>query len=250
MKLINYMLIIAYPYNRQGIAAKRRASFKPREWKKIDEYLDRWVEGRGENDGRVNSAHIYRRKLCRLYIHWIVNTGMRTGEVNELRHREIVRTRTDEAEMVTLKVLVSQQTKTGSRNVITQPECADTYQELSELTGHTEPDDWVFCDKDGKRLKGFYKTFDKMLEDIGLLYDRDGDKRTMYSFRHYYAESRLREIGINPKAFDLLSANMGTSRQMIAKHYVRKGVMYDEDALIGTDAELLAAARAAKAGLK
>ena len=124
MKLITSMPIIANPYNRQGIAAKRRASFEPDEWKKIDEYLDRWVEGKGDNDGWVNSAHIYRRKLCRLYIHWIVNFGMRTGEDNELRHRDVVRTRTDEAEMVTLKVLVSQQTKTGSRHVITQPECA------------------------------------------------------------------------------------------------------------------------------
>ena len=233
-KLITYMPIIKHPLSRKGVADKRRASFETDEWMRISAYLDEWAVGKGKNDGRVNSAHIYRRKLCRLFIHWMVNTGMRTGEVFSLRHRDIKQTRTDEAEMVTLRITVAQDTKTGSRMTIAQPECVAIYREICELTGHTEADDFVFCGKDGKQLKGFYKTLDHMLNDIGLLHDRDGEKRTLYSFRHYYAESRFREIGYNPRAFDLLSANMGTSRLQLEKHYVRKGITNDEDALVGT----------------
>jgi len=234
-KLVAYMPQIKHPLSRKGIAAKRRASFDPKEWQKLESYMAKWAKGEGINDKRVNSSHIYRRQLCRQYILWLFHTGMRTGEANQLRHKDIVRIRTDETESVTLRVTVSQQTKTGSRNVITQAEAYGVYEDICKLTGHTESDDWLFCNSDGKKLKGFYKTLDKLLEDVGLLYDENNDKRVMYSFRHLYAENRLRDIGVNPRAYDLLSANMGTSRKMIEDHYVRKGVMYDEDALIGGD---------------
>ena len=54
-----------------------------------------------------------------------------------------------------------------------------------------------FCDASGKRNNGFYKTLPKMLEDAGLLYDENGDQRTAYNLRHYYAEERFRGMGYN-----------------------------------------------------
>lgn len=72
-----------------------------------------------------------------------------------------------------------------------------------------------------------------MLDDIGLLYDEHGQRRTAYSFRHYYAEQRFVEHGYNAAVYDMLCTNMGTSRQQIEDHYVRKGIMMDVDVLIG-----------------
>jgi hypothetical protein len=69
-----------------------------------------------------------------------------------------------------------------------------------------------------------------------VLYDAEGGKRSAYSFRHYYAEQRFADIGINPKTFDLLSTNMGTGRQMLESYYIRKGMVVDDEALIATGA--------------
>jgi hypothetical protein len=236
-RLVKYLPQIANPYHRKGISPARRPSFEPQEWQRLQDYMTEWAQGRGVNDGgegsRINSAHLYRRQLLRLYVLWLEGTGLRTGEANELKHKHIKRFRTDSTQTITLQITVSPQTKTGARLVLPQQSAVEAYKAICELTGHTDGDDWLFCAKDGKKLKGFYKTLDKMLDEIGLLYDENGDKRTMYSFRHLYAENRLRQLGSTPQAFDLLSTNMGTSRQMIEQHYVRKGILYDEDLISG-----------------
>ena len=50
----------------------------------------------------------------------------------------------------------------------------------------------------------------------GLLYDRDGEKRTLYSLRHTYATFRL-ELG-DVSVYDL-SLNMGCKVAQIERHY-------------------------------
>jgi integrase len=236
MRIITYAPVIENPYARRGLATKRRPSFDVKEWTQLQDYLDQWAVGNGVNDklkgARVNSHHLYQRQLLRIYIHWLEGTGMRTGEVLLLKHKDVRRTRTDAAEMVVLKIKVSPHTKTGARVVTSQPSVAKFYGELRELTGRTDREDWLFCSKDGKPTKGFYKTLPDMLDEIGLLTDEHGDRRVAYSFRHLYAEGRFRAIGINPKAYDLISTNMGTGRQSLENHYVRKGVIDDDDALI------------------
>jgi hypothetical protein len=39
-------------------------------------------------------------------------------------------------------------------------------------------------------------------------------------------------LGTNVRAFDIIATNMGTGRQYLEAHYVHKGVMQDEDALV------------------
>jgi hypothetical protein len=71
-----------------------------------------------------------------------------------------------------------------------------------------------------------------MLAEAGLLYNKDKAKRSAYSFRHYFAEERLAAMQTNPRALDILSVNMGTSKQMLESFYVRKGVLLDDEALV------------------
>jgi hypothetical protein len=92
----------------------------------------------------------------------------------------------------------------------------------------------IFCQKNGKKNEGFYKTLPKMLDETGLLYDEDGQRRTAYSFRHYYAEQRFRDLGYNLATTDMLATNMGTSRKQIDDHYVRKGLLMDVDVLLSS----------------
>jgi integrase len=254
-KHITYQPIIENPFARQRIAATRRPSFDEAEWQQLREYMQRWVVGRGEADKRVNSKHLYQRKLLQIYLHWLALTGMRTGEVLKLRHRDVWIGKTEQYEQLMLRITVPKDTKTGSRIVSSQPSLIAWYDALIELTGTDAKADWLFCYAEGKANKGFNKSVPKLFKEAGVLLDNNGDRRTAYSLRHYYAEQRLIELGTNARAFDIIATNMGTGRQYLESHYVRKGVMQDEDALVtagGTqrttaagDAEV----RAAYAGL-
>lgn len=237
-KLVTSMPQIANQYARKGIAPVRRASIDADDWHKLMNYLAAWCAGRGINDNkpgsRVNSAHKYQRELLMLYIAWISTTGMRTGETLILQNKSVSMEITPDTHSYVLKIQVSAQTKTGKRIVTSQQATTNYYEDLRNLTGREEPDDWLFCNLDGTRSKGFMKTLPKVLAEAGVLYDADGGKRSAYSFRHYYAEQRFAEIGINPKTFDLLSTNMGTGRQMLESYYIRKGMVVDDEALIAT----------------
>ena len=235
-KLLTSMPILQNPYSRKGLAAARRASFDTYEFEHLCTYLAQWSSGRGVNDGvgksRVNAAHLYQRELLRMFVMWIATTGMRPGEVLQLRHRDITMEETGDSHRVVLKIMVSHQTKTGSRVVTSLPATANLYEDIGNHTGREDADDWLFCNLDGTCNKGFFKTLTKVLAEAGVLHDRDGGKRTAYSFRHYFAEERLAAMNANPRAFDILSVNMGTSRQMLENHYIRKGVLLDDEALI------------------
>lgn len=231
-KVITYQPIIENPYARQRIAAVRRPSFDEAEWQQLREYMRRWVVGQGDADKRVHAKHLYQRKLLQIYLHFLALTGMRTGEVLKLRHRDVGVGTTEQYEQAVLRITVPKDTKTGTRIVSSQPSLIAWYDALIELTGTDAKGDWLFCDAEGKANKGFYKSVPKLFTDAGVLLDENGDRRTDYSLRHYYAEQRLIELGENARAFDIIGTNMGTGRQYLEAHDVRKGVMQDEDALV------------------
>lgn len=234
MKIINYTPLIANPFSRQGIAAARRPSFNEDEWQKLRKYLVSWVDGKGKNDKQVNPAHIYQRTLLQCYVHILAYSGMRPGEALKLRHSHVAAMPTETGTQSILHINVPRDTKTGERLVKTQPDCVAWYDKLKLLTGRTDPNDWLFCHKDGKINSGFYKTLPKMLDEVGLLFDAHGDRRSAYSLRHYYAEDRLRAMGTHPKAIENISGNMGTQKIQLEKHYIRKGTLTDEAALIAS----------------
>jgi integrase len=91
---------------------------------------------------------------------------------------------------------------------------------LKERGHHTGPDDYIFCHEDGQPILHM-KTFPKMLGEAGLLCDSQGRKRSIYSLRHTYATFRL-ENGTNVY---WLKQNMGTSVQMIERHYGQTKVL-------------------------
>ena len=232
MKIISYTPVIENPFARQGIPAARRPSFNEDEWQRLRKYMVLWVEAKGKNDQRVNPVHIYQRKLMQAYVHILAYSGMRPGEALKLRHSHVAALPAESSDGMILHINVPKDTKTGERLVRTQHECVEWYDRLKALTGRTNADDWLFCQQDGKKNTGFYKTLPKLLAEIGLLSDANGDRRSAYSLRHYYAEDRLRAMGTHPKAIENISGNMGTQKIQLEKHYIRKGMLTDEAALI------------------
>jgi len=74
-----------------------------------------------------------------------------------------------------------------------------------------------------KQITDLNKSFQSYLRAIkfdyredGLLNDRDGDRRTLYSLRHLYAKLRLEKGDVN--VYDL-SLNMGCQVKQIETHY-------------------------------
>jgi site-specific recombinase XerD len=81
-----------------------------------------------------------------------------------------------------------------------------------------DDDDLIFgltCNK-GKVPQRLSDVLKKALIECGLLYDKQGKERTLYSLRHSFATNVLLKHGTN---VHLLARHMGTSITMIEKHY-------------------------------
>ena len=76
-------------------------------------------------------------------------------------------------------------------------------------------DGFVLCSTEGKHINSFRKGFDNLLNYCDLTYDADGNKRSLYSLRHFYATQRLSEE-VSPF---LLARQMGTSVEMLERFY-------------------------------
>jgi integrase len=142
-------------------------------------------------------------------------SGLRPNEARQLRWRDVeIYTDPDGIEHVILHI--SPNTKTGKRQCVPLRVARKYLDILKEHSHHTEPNDLVFCDQQGQPIDNFGKTFKKILTDAGILRDRWGEVRTIYSLRHTYATFRLLYGHAN---IEDLAQNMGTSPQQIFKHY-------------------------------
>ncbi len=75
----------------------------------------------------------------------------------------------------------------------------------------------LFMHQDGTRIERFDHAFDRVLKKINLLH-RNEQKRSLSSIRHTYATQRIHN-GATRNGLSFLCANMGTSPEMIKKHY-------------------------------
>jgi len=213
----------------------RRPSFDKRDWQKLDRYMrEVWVKGKAKGDnleqGRPHKGHLFQREMVRRYCQFLTATGMRPTEPLYLKHRHIeIKELQNGKKVLEIKLTTG---KTGARDIVSLPVAVGYYEAIKEATGKVDPEDWVFCDKEGKRSKGYYRTLEKLLKDTGLrVCPNTGKNRTAYSFRHYYAEQRLTEAGANLATTADLRANMGTSIQQIERHYIRKKI-YNKENLV------------------
>ncbi len=180
----------------------------------------------------LNKWHkLHRAQLSHL-IMFLLHSGLRIGEARQMRWSDIkfdIDVDEDSDERIA-EVRVSKATKKGqTRSVQTQPSANKALSEWRQISPHTKQSDWVWFgqqhDDGGQptQLGDVNKSFQSYLRQIdfderedGLLYDADGERRTLYSLRHTYATLRL-EKG-NVSIYDL-ALNMGCSVQQIETHY-------------------------------
>jgi integrase len=190
----------------------RRSTFNLTEWKKITTGMRKWVK-EGKSLGKYRDRFILQQ-----YVLLMSNSGIRVGEMRDLKWEDVTSYSTRDGDDVILKV----KGKTGLREAVLNTGSERSLQRLfdlrrEELDGvDPSPNEYVFLSrKTGKPYTTFKTSFNSMLKYCGIKLEKDGLNRTIYSLRHFYGTQRLKG-NISPY---ILAKQMGTSVEMIEKHY-------------------------------
>ena len=133
------------------------------------------------------------RELLWDYVMILSKTGMRTGrEAMNLKWSQI---RWSSHKGGDKFLLISVDGKTGKRELVARSGCEDyfiriqqRFPDLAKL-GFDEllkakPDEYVFRMANGRRPHEMCHAFDELLTHAKVMYDPQGEKRTLYSLRH------------------------------------------------------------------
>jgi len=197
--------------NIPSLVKNRRPTFTVGEWRLLTRRMREWVR-EGQKWGSVGRD----RFISQQYILILANCGARIGELRHLRWSDL----TTQADGDAKRLVAFVTGKTGEREIVFQ-QGSETYIKRlydlrkKELSDHPPIDGFVLCSMEGKPIGSFRKGFDSMLDYCDLTYDTNGNKRSLYSLRHFYATQRLSEE-VSPF---LLARQMGTSVEMLERFY-------------------------------
>jgi integrase len=195
----------------------------------VEEYWE-IIKGMRRSIKETNNAERkYTKLLLRDYVLILANSGMRVGEANNLKDKDVAEF-VDEKGRRNFMFYVNG--KTGRRIVIPRTSVVRYVERVRERNlerknegemrkvrspqrKKSDTDGWFFSMYDGNRIVTLIDQFNALLKSIGLEENRYKEKYTLYSLRHFYAVMMIRR-GI--PIFDL-ARNMGTSVQIIEKYY-------------------------------
>ena len=223
----------------RGLKSERRSDFTLEEYRYLVNFMRDWV-----NEVEMKrSKSIAMRQLLRDYVLILANTGMRHGTESYGIKWKHLSWHMDGDRRV---LMISVDGKTKQRELAARDNCtaylkrihnrADdlrhlTFEELLEKG----IDKYVFRLGDGTRTKNLAQTFEILMKDSELLLDRrTNSNRTLYSLRHTYATFALLYEKLD--LFDL-EKQMGTSAEMIRKHYAHITTRMIASRLAGADYE-------------
>ncbi|MBR1153851.1 site-specific integrase [Bradyrhizobium sp. JYMT SZCCT0428] len=165
---------------------------------------------------RINTARDKRtkrsRELLRHYVLIIANSGLRPGEINDLRVRDVHPFK-DEKGRSNYRFVV--RGKTGERDVIIRSATAKRLDKLLTKRRAENTTGYLLAMPDESRIITLIDQLGAALREAGLQRSSFGEKYSIYSFRHFYAVNALRNgVGV----FEV-ARNMGTSVQIIQEYY-------------------------------
>ena len=186
--------------------ASKRDAFNLEEWREIYKYLGKWTNQ--EKDEHI----IEEKNFIKNFILILVNSGLRFGELRELRWSNVKVLKTGEKSNAVIDVHIS---KTGRReNVVGRR--GELFNRVRKLTKFKNPSDYIFINNHtGEQIsdKVYYRHWDEIIQNTSL--KEKLRKPSYYCLRHTYATFRLYA---NVPVFDL-AKNMGCSVKFIEDHY-------------------------------
>ena len=152
------------------------------------------------------------RELLRHYVLVLANSGIRTGEANNLKIRDVHPFK-DEKGRNNFRFIV--RGKTGERDAIVRSVAAKRLDKYLTKRRAEEPGGLLFAMPDGSQIISLIEQLNSALREAGIERSSFGEKYSAYSLRHFYAVNALRNgVGV----FEV-ARNMGTSVQMIQEYY-------------------------------
>ncbi len=202
-----------------GLKTQSRGSFTRDEYKMI------YTELRSFHNATDKPITAATREVLRNYILILANTGMRHGtEALDLKWKNLLWIK--ERDETYLGLFVDG--KTGQRPLVARDRAVRPFErqvelnpKLSGMTLHevidAKLDEYVFVTRLGQRAvrANLSRSFEKLLDQLGLVYGADGKKRTLYSWRHFYATLDLQR-GVSTH---VLSRQMGNSTGVLDRFY-------------------------------
>ena len=149
------------------------------------------------------------------YFAVLAQTGMRVGEANNLKIRD-VQSFTDGEGRETYRFIV--RGKTGERDVIPLASLARTIKRWLNYRRNAGQDDYFFTMPAGTKIITLADQFNAVMKAAEIERNAAGEKYSLYSLRHTYAVNALRK-GIDVFA---VARNMGTSVEIIQSYYGRQ----------------------------
>ena len=178
----------------------------------IPEYRRLWRTMHKRISVAGNVRTLRTRELLRNYVLVLANSGMRVGEANNLKLRDVMPFR-DAKGRNNFRFIV--RGKTGERDVILRSAAARRVDKMLAKRTGDDPNKFLFVMPKGTRIISLIDQFNKALKEAGIERSGFGEKYTLYSLRHFYAVMALRNgIGV----FEI-ARNMSTSVQMIQQYY-------------------------------
>jgi len=187
------------PY-RKNEKISHRAWFSPEEYRRVIEATRRRAAE------PLRKMWKYECEQLHDYVLILANTGLRPDEAGRLEYRDvaIVHDAATDAKILEIEV---RHGKRGSGYCKSMPGAVYPFERLV-ARNIPRPNDRIFP-------KRYSIILNSILEEEGLKFDRDGQPRTAYSFRHTYISFRLME------GADIyqIAKNCRTSVEMIEKYY-------------------------------
>ena len=195
---LDHLPDLTAPY-RGAKKVSHRAWFSPEEYKALYNATRKNISLQENGKHRRLAAQLHDKIL------FMANTGIRPDEANWLEYRDVEIVEDDATGETILEIEVR-----GKRGVGYCKSTTGAVRPFERMVerDQPEPTDRLFP-VDHK------KQFNRILEENDLKFDRNGNRRTLYSLRHSYISFRLLE------GADIyqIAKNCRTSVEMIEKHY-------------------------------
>jgi integrase len=184
-----------------------RPAFENGDYRGVLHAIDKWIRD------CENPQYLHTRQLLEDYVVILARSGMRVGEANNLKVRDVIKF-VDRENRINYRFIV--RGKTGERDVIPVVSVVPHVERVLAQKGEKpNPDEWFFAMAGGSKIISLADQFDKVLKMAARKTSASGENFSLYSLRHYYAVIALRNgIGI----YDV-ARNMGTSVDMIQQYY-------------------------------